>query len=165
MSVVAPPPLSHHSPCTSPSSPPPSGRCCGGLCKRSARFCLLQGWQPYGRHQPHDCCCRSMPANASLLLRDRAPHCQEHEPQNNPLAALQATLAADTTYFFIVDGFNGAYGIWQFSLAALDNSTVEGSLLSGSYGLAVPGTSSTSTTSMYISVSVPVIAKLLRAWQ
>ena len=66
---------------------------------------------------------------------------------HNLVSALQATLAADTTYFFIVDGFNGAYGIWQFSLAALDNSTVEGSLLSGSYGLAVPGTSSSSTTS------------------
>ena len=51
------------------------------------------------------------------------------------------------TYFFVVDGFNGAYGTWQFDLAALDNSSVEGSLLSTPYGLAVAGTSSTSTTS------------------
>ena len=63
------------------------------------------------------------------------------------VSLLQATLAADTTYYFIVDGFNGAYGIWQFSLAALDNSTVEGSLLSGSYGLAVVGSRATNTTS------------------
>lgn len=63
------------------------------------------------------------------------------------VSLLQATLAADTTYYFIVDGFNGAYGIWQFSLAALDNSTVEGSLLSGPYGLAVIGTRVTNTTS------------------
>ena len=60
---------------------------------------------------------------------------------------MQATLTADVTYYFVVDGFNGAYGVWQFSLAALDNSTVEGSLLSGPYGLAVAGTSSNSTTS------------------
>lgn len=60
---------------------------------------------------------------------------------------LQATLTADVTYFFVVDGFNGAYGVWQFTLEALDNSTVEGSLLSGSYGLAVGGTSTTNTTS------------------
>ena len=60
---------------------------------------------------------------------------------------LQATLKADVTYFFVVDGFDGAYGVWQFTLEALDNSTVEGSLLSGPYGLAVAGTSSTNTTS------------------
>lgn len=63
------------------------------------------------------------------------------------MSLVQATLAADTTYYFIVDGFNGAYGIWQFSLAALDNSTVEGSLLSGPYGLAVAGSRTTNTTS------------------
>ena len=60
---------------------------------------------------------------------------------------MQATLSADVTYYFVVDGFNGAYGVWQFSLAALDNNTVEGSLLSGPYGLAVAGTSSTNITS------------------
>lgn len=77
------------------------------------------------------------------------------------MTPLQATLAADTTYFFIVDGFNGAYGIWQFSLAALDNSTVEGSLLSGSYGLAVPGTSTTTTTSKTTLHDLSLTAKLL----
>ena len=61
--------------------------------------------------------------------------------------AMQATLTADVTYFFVVDGFNGAYGTWQFSLEALDNSTVEGSLLSGPYGLALAGTSSNTTNS------------------
>ena len=64
---------------------------------------------------------------------------------------MQATLSADVTYYFVVDGYNGAYGVWQFSLAALDNSTVEGSLLSGPYGLAVAGTSSTNTTSEFSS--------------
>ena len=63
--------------------------------------------------------------------------------------SLQATLTAEVTYFFVVDGYNGAYGTWQFSLAALDNSTVEGSLLSGPYGLAVAGTSSTTTNSKH----------------
>ena len=67
---------------------------------------------------------------------------------------LQATLTADVTYFFVVDGFNGAYGVWQFTLEALDNSTVEGSLLSGPYGLAVAGTSSTNTTSKLCAVSL-----------
>ena len=67
---------------------------------------------------------------------------------------LKATLAADTTYFFVVDGFNGAYGVWQFSLAALDNSSVEGSLLSGFYGLAVAGTSTINTTSKNPPVAV-----------
>ena len=66
---------------------------------------------------------------------------------------LQATLTADVTYFFEVDGFNGAYGVWQFTLEALDNSTVEGSLLSGPYGLAVAGTSSTNTTSKLCAAS------------
>ena len=56
-------------------------------------------------------------------------------------------MSADVVYYFVVDGFNGAYGTWQFDLAALDNSTVEGSLLSTAYGLAVAGTTSTSTTS------------------
>lgn len=60
---------------------------------------------------------------------------------------LQATLKADVTYFFVVDGFDGAYGEWEFTLEALDNSTVEGSLLSGPYGLAVTGTSSSNSTS------------------
>ncbi|DBB00425.1 TPA: hypothetical protein ACH3X3_002146 [Trebouxia sp. C0006] len=67
---------------------------------------------------------------------------------------LQATLKADVTYFFVVDGFDGAYGVWQFTLEALDNSTVEGSLLSGPYGLAVAGTSSTNTTSSSNTTSV-----------
>ena len=69
---------------------------------------------------------------------------------------LQATLTADVTYFFVVDGFNGAYGVWQFTLEALDNSTVEGSLLSGPYGLAVAGTSSTNTTSKQAVCSILV---------
>ena len=60
---------------------------------------------------------------------------------------MQATLIAEMTYYFVVDGYNGAYGVWQFSLEALDNSTVHGSLLSGPYGLAVAGTSSTNTSS------------------
>ena len=63
--------------------------------------------------------------------------------------SLQATLTAEVTYFFVVDGYNGAYGTWQFSLAALDNSTVEGSLLSGPYGLAVAGISSSTTSSKH----------------
>lgn len=69
---------------------------------------------------------------------------------------LQATLTADVTYFFVVDGFNGAYGVWQFTLEALDNSTVEGSLLSGPYGLAVAGTSSTNTSSKQAECSILV---------
>ncbi|KAL0022292.1 hypothetical protein WJX79_005985 [Trebouxia sp. C0005] len=67
---------------------------------------------------------------------------------------LQATLKADVTYFFVVDGFDGAYGEWEFTLEALDNSTVEGSLLSGPYGLAVTGTSSSNSTSSSNTTSV-----------
>ncbi|DBB00879.1 TPA: hypothetical protein ACH3X1_000798 [Trebouxia sp. C0004] len=76
---------------------------------------------------------------------------------------LQATLKADVTYFFVVDGFDGAYGVWQFTLEALDNSSIEGSLLSGPYGLAVAGTSSTNTTSSSntISVDLPMEPQLV----
>lgn len=77
--------------------------------------------------------------------------------------AVQATLTAEVTYFFVVDGYNGAYGTWQFSLAALDNSTVEGSLLSGPYGLAVAGTSSVTTNSKLQPCSAVLTCSVLLA--
>ena len=90
----------------------------------------------------------TMSKHASLATSPANGQCCS-TPRRLSHNAVQATLTADVTYFFVVDGYNGAYGTWQFSLEALDNSTVEGSLLSGPYGLAVAGTSSTTTNSKH----------------
>ena len=63
------------------------------------------------------------------------------------IACLQVALSADVLYYFVVDGFNGAAGTWAIDIEAMDNSTVAGQLISGTYALAEYSASGNSTNS------------------